>query len=179
MAKIKGQDLVVMFHDGESWKAVAFATDCELDINITMQEKGQEVSGRWKELEPKEISWKVTSSHLLSDVSQPVDFSQLIADGTKMKICFSCVAPHLNPKNDPPEYEPYYSLFPQPGYVYTRTGDVYVARHTVSSRNRAYVTSFVEMIGTGKLIEGSINLHDFGPLSAPDFGPTLYPDFNV
>ena len=44
MSKIKGQDLVVMFRDetDHSWKAVAYATDCELDINVSMLETGSQ-----------------------------------------------------------------------------------------------------------------------------------------
>ena len=51
MSKIKGQDLVVMFRDetDRSWKAVAYATDCELDINVSMLETGSQDSGKWAE----------------------------------------------------------------------------------------------------------------------------------
>lgn len=178
MSKIKGQDLVVMFRDetDQSWKAVAYATDCELDINVSMLETGSQDSGKWAEQKPKKVSWRVTSAHLLSDVEQPVDFDALIAAGTKVQICFSCVAPHPEPKDDPPQYEPQYRFFGPPyGYAYTRTGYAYISRHTVTARHRTYVTSSIELAGTGPLESGTADHHDFGPTNAPDFNT----DFNV
>lgn len=155
MSKIKGQDLVVLFDMGASgYKAVAYATDCELDLTIDMQpfcpppSDGQ--SGiRWQQNKPKRISWTVTSAHLLSDQEQPVDFDELIRNKTKVQVVFACVQPHPDPEADPPQY----ALVPGV-HTYAHTGSAYIKRHTVTARNRTYVTSSIELTGTGPLFNG-------------------------
>ena len=180
MSKIKGQDLVILFRIGGEWKAVAYATDCELDISRSMLEKGSEESGKYSEFKPKKITWRMTSAHLLSDVEQPVDIDELLAAGNKVQVTFTTVLPHPDPKSDPPTYQPGYRFFGPPyGYAYTRTGYAFVQRHTITARHRTFVTSSIELQGTGKLYVGPQDKHDFGPTSAPDFGPAINPDFNV
>ena len=180
MSKIKGQDLVVMFRINHEWKAVAYATDCELDITRSMLEVGSQDSGKYEEFKPKKISWRITSAHLLSDINQPVDIDDLLTEGTKVEVTFSTVLPHPDPQSDPPQYEPGYRFLGPPyGYAYTRTGTAYVERHTVTARHRTFVTSSIELRGTGQLYKGPHDLHDFGPQAAPDFGPQNNPDFNI
>ena len=181
MSKIKGQNLVVLFQGSDmQWKALAYATQCELDINRAMLEVGSADSGNWQHFKPKKMGWRITCAHLLSDVEQPVDIDELLAEGTKVKITFTCVKDHPMPKNDPPEYEPDFRFFGPPyGYAYTRTGDAFVARHTVTARHRTYVSSSIALTGTGPLFKGLNVQHDFGPQAAPDFGPQNNPDFNI
>lgn len=147
MSKIKGQDLVVLFKDNNSWKAVAYATDCELDINVSMLEVGSPMSGIFEEYKPKRIGWRITSAHLMSDVAQPVDFHSLITNRTKVKVTFTVIDPHPNPSTDPPQYTPLTGGF-------ARTGEAYIARNTITARHRTYVTSSVELRGTGPLVSG-------------------------
>lgn len=150
MSKIKGQDLVVLFYDETSlsWKAVAFATDCELDENVTMLETGSQDSGNYAEFKPKKIYWRVTSAHLMSDVTQPVDFHTLIKNRTKFKITFTQIASHPDPSTEPPQYTPLSGGF-------ARTGYAFVQRNTITARHRTFVTSSVELQGTGPLDSGS------------------------
>ena len=164
MSKIKGQNLVVLFQDAVTleWKALAYATQCELDVNRTMLEVGSATSGNWQHFKPKKMGWRITAAHLLSDVDQPVDVDQLLSEGTKVKITFTCVADHPMPKSDPPQYEPEYRFFGPPyGYAYTRTGEAYVSRHTVTARHRTYVSSSIELTGTGPLVGGLDAQEDF------------------
>lgn len=176
MSKIKGQDLVVMFRIGGQWKAIAYATDCELDISRSMLEVGSQNSGDYQEYKPKKIGWRITSAHLLSDVEQDVDVDALLVAGTQVQVTFSTVLPHPEPKADPPQYQPGYRFLGPPyGYAYCRTGMAYVSRHTVTARHRTYVTSSIELQGTGPLQSGPQDQHDFNA----DFGPTSAPDFNV
>ena len=81
MSKIKGQNLVVLFRGADyQWKALAYATTCELDLNRDMQQVGSASSGNWKHYKPKEMGWTVTSAHLLSDAEQPVDIDKLLVN---------------------------------------------------------------------------------------------------
>ena len=177
MARIKGQNLVVLFRSpsGGEWKAVAFATDCELDVNVSMLEKGSQEHGYEKEFTPGEASWRITASHLLSSATQPVDLDTLLMNRTQMQVTFTCVAGHDDPMSDPPQYQPEFRMRAPYGYAYTRTGLAYVSRHTVTARDRNYVTSSIELTGTGALLSGPQDLHDFNN----DFGPAVNPDFNV
>lgn len=169
-----------MFRIDHVWKAVAYATDCELDIDRTMIEVGSQESGTFREYKPKKIGWRITSAHLMSDKDQPVDIDDLLVEGTQVQVTFSTIMPHPDPQPDPPAYQPGFRFWGPPyGYAYTRTGYAYVQRHTVTARHRTFVTSSIELLGTGPLLKGPQDKHDFGPTSAPDFGPAQNPDFNV
>ena len=181
MSKIKGQNLVVLFQGADmQWKALAYATQCELDIQLSMLEVGSADSGDWQHFKGKKKGWKITCAHLLSDVEQPIDIDDILFKGAKIKVTFTCVEDHPIPKSDPPQYEPDYRFYGPPyGYVYTRTGTAIVARHTVTARHRTYVASSLELTGSGPLVKGLGDQHDFGPQAAPDFGPQNNPDFNI
>ncbi len=172
MSKIKGQNLVVLFYDSatSSWKALAYATQCELDINRSMLEVGSADSGKWQHFKPKKMGWRITCAHLLSDVEQPVDIDEVLTNGTKVKVTFTCVEDHPLPKSDPPEYKPDFRFFGPPyGYAYTRTGEAFVARHTVTARHRTYVSSSIELTGTGPLVKGPDEQSDFNNDFNEDF----------
>lgn len=181
MSKIKGQNLVVLFRGADyQWKALAYATTCELDLNRDMQQVGSASSGNWKHYKPKEMGWTVTSAHLLSDAEQPVDIDKLLVEGTEVQITFTMVKDHPLPQPDPPQYNPDFRFYGPPyGYPFTRTGMALVRRHTVTARNKTFVTSSIELLGNGPLVNGPDDRHDFGPTNAPDFGPAQNPDFNV
>lgn len=149
MSKIKGQDLVVLFRVGNAWKAVAFATDCELDTSVSMLETGSKTSGKWAEFKPKKATWRLTSAHLLSDVVQDVDFDSYISSGSQVRVIFTVVDSHPDPSTDPPVYSP--KMRTVSSYVYGRSGYAYVQRHTVTARHRTFVTHSVELCGTGPL----------------------------
>jgi len=171
MSKIKGQNLVVLFQGSDlQWKALAYATQCELDLQREMKAVGSATSGNWKHYKPKQMAWRITCAHLLSDVDQPVDIDELLVSGAKVKVTFTCVEDHPLPKSDPPEYKPEYRFFGPPyGFAYTRTGDALVSRHTVTARHRTYVSSSIELTGTGPLVKGLASYNDFNDDFNDDF----------
>lgn len=138
--KIQGRNLVILYRVNDTWKAVAYATVCELDISADMLRVGSIEPGPWKEYRRDKIGWTLTAGHLMSDTAQDVDLETILVNGTKIKIFVTTVQDHPLPGD---------SYIPKAGYQ--RQGDAYVNRFTVTSRNRDYVTGSVSMQGTGPL----------------------------
>ena len=54
MKKVRANDLIVMYRVSGVWKAIAFATSCEIDISADMIETSSSVTGKWKTFVKKE-----------------------------------------------------------------------------------------------------------------------------
>lgn len=138
--KILGRNLTILYRVDNAWKAVAYATTCELDINADLLEVGSVTPDAWKRYKRKKIGWTLTAGHLASDASQPIDLETVLVNGTAVKVFVTTVLDHPLPGD---------SYTPTTGYQ--RQGDALVNRFTVTARNRDYVTGSVSMRGSGPL----------------------------
>ena len=141
MEKYKGDDLLVMYNDNGTWKVVAYATTCELDINATTIPTANPKAGKWPKQKLKSISWKVTSAHLLSDHEGNKDMMQLLATGREVELKFSTVKPHTSPQ-DPADYVA--------DDKFSVGGKALVTRYTVTANHRDFVKASVAFIGSGE-----------------------------
>ena len=48
MKKVRANDLIVMYRVSGIWKAIAFATSCEIDISADVVKIGSPDKGKWK-----------------------------------------------------------------------------------------------------------------------------------
>ena len=144
MSKVHGRDLTVLVETDGEWKAVACATTCELDVDVSLLATGSGHDGAWKHSIPKLKGWRVTAGHLLSSAEQPVDFGHLIQTAPRVRLAFVTVEPHYDAQPDNPEYTP--------DGVMVRTGHAIVTRQTVTAGNRDFVTMSVEFTGDGPLL---------------------------
>lgn len=166
MSKIKGQNVVVLIKDG-AWKSVAFMTVCELDESVSVIETGSADSGKWKHVKPKRKSWQMTSGYLVSDAARAVDLEAIMDNEQRIQVAFCQVPDHTMPKTEPPVYKPEYLN----SNALQRSGFCYITRHTVTARNRDFVTQSVTFTGDGQLWRG---LHELA-----DFNDDFNNDFNI
>lgn len=159
MAKIQGRNLVVLYKDGD-WKAIAYATTCELDINVQMMEIGSPSAGKWVHCKPKRINWTVTAGHLLSNQQQNVDLFALLKNKTRIQIAFTTAFDHSE-LPDPPTF--------RPSYDYNRSGFCYISRLTVTGRRGDFATSSIALAGDGELYDDLHELSDFNDDFNNDF----------
>lgn len=164
MSKIKGQNVVVLVKDG-AWKALAFATVCELDESVSVLETGSAESGRYRNVKPKRISWQMTSGHLYSDAQQAVDIKSIIDSLQRIQVAFCQVTEHPLPMTEPPVYRPEYLNSNALQY----SGFCYITRYTVTARNRDFVTQSITLTGDGPLYRGLHELADFNDDFNNDF----------
>lgn len=143
MAKIRGNDLIVMVRRDSSWKTVAFGTTCEIDVNAETIDVGSPSSGRWRRRKVKRISWRMSTGHLLSDVSQDVDLFALLAAASEVDVSFTTVESHDLPMADPPQYVP--------DSRFHLSGKAFVTRYTVTGKRGDYAVASATFTGSGPL----------------------------
>ena len=79
MAKIKGNDLILFIQKDGKYKAYAYSTTCEIDIQANTIEVGSPDTGQWVRKKKRKISWRVSSGYLMSDGSASMEiFKTLI-----------------------------------------------------------------------------------------------------
>jgi hypothetical protein len=140
MAKIKGDDITVLtYHDGV-WTARAFATTCDLDINVEIIRAGSPTNGRYYNKKARRIDWKVNCGHLLSDAGD--DFFSDVESGDYIQLMFTTTLPR-ELAEDLPNYTPDTKF-----QVY---GSALISRYTITGKHRDYVTSSVSFEGSGPL----------------------------
>lgn len=142
MAKIKGKDITVMVaRNGRDYKALAYSTSCELDVNVSYLKAGNPTDGRWPKNKPKYYSWQVSVGRLLSDLGDDL-FAELCI-GKEIALLFTTVEDHPQPQEGIPSYVPTTSMQLQ--------GQAIITRLTITANNRDYATASVTFVGSGEL----------------------------
>lgn len=145
MGKLKGKDLIVFFEEGniwKTWKTLAYATTCEIDIQAEVIETGSPDTGKWTNKKKRRISWTITCGHLLSDIIQEVNVFQHLLNDSPVKVILSSVESHNSPINPL-----FYSLDGR----FSMEGKAYVTRMTITGRNGDFCTLSMTLAGTGEL----------------------------
>ena len=142
MKKIRGNDMIVMYKVSGMWKAIAFATSCEIDISADTIETSSPDTGRWKTYKKRKKGWRISTAHLLGNIKETPDLFELLESDDQIQVCFTTVEAH--------PYMIHYTEYKQSGH-YQLTGPALVVRMTVTARKGDMVTMSAELQGTGSL----------------------------
>ena len=142
MKKVRANDLIVMYRVSGIWKAIAFATSCEIDISADMIETSSAVTGKWKTFVKKEKGWRISTAHLKGNVKKSPDLFELLESDDPIQVCLSTVEAHPGIIS--------HTEYKQDGR-YQLTGSALVVRLTETARKGDMVTMSVELQGTGSL----------------------------
>jgi predicted secreted protein len=142
MKKIRANNLIVMYKVNGRWKAIAFATSCEIDISADMIEISSTVSGKWKTFKKKEKGWKISTAYLKGNVKKTPDLFELLDSDDPIQVCLTTVEAHPDIITQT-EYK-------QDGR-YQLTGSALVVRLTETARKGDMVTVSAELQGNGLL----------------------------
>lgn len=142
MAKIKGSDLILFIQKDGKYKAYAYSTTCEIDIQADTIEVGSPDTGQWVRKKKRKISWRVSSGYLMSDGSASMEIFKTLIDKSPIMITLGSVRSHTDVVNAD-EYE-------NDGRL-TMQGEGLLTRMTVTGRKGDFVTMSMEIEGCGKL----------------------------
>ena len=139
--KLRGNDMTVMVYVNGKWRAIAYATTCELDINADTLEVGSALNGKWRESKKRKLSWSGTTGHLMADVKQQVDILGLVMSMEPVQVCFGTVKSASATSAENLALDGRLKL----------SGKAYVTRATISARRGDMVTISAAFEGTGEL----------------------------
>lgn len=142
MKKIRGNDLILMYDVDGKWKAIAFGTTCEIDINAEVIEVSSPDTGKWVKVKKRKLSWSVSTAHLMGNVKKTPDLLDMLQSDEAIKICIGSVEAHPN-QIDHTEY----ALDGR----YAITGYAQIVRATITARKGDMVTISAELRGDGAL----------------------------
>lgn len=134
--------MTLMVQRDGKWRAIAYATTCEIDINAEMVEVGSSLTGLWRMLRKRKLQWVGTTGHLMADMKQEVDILEMVMSKEPVTVCLGSVAPHTAAVSAADQT--------LDGRV-KLTGEAYVTRATISARRGDAVTISAKMEGNGEL----------------------------
>jgi predicted secreted protein len=140
--KLRGNDMTLMVQRDGKWRAIAYATTCELDVQAEMLEVGSSLTGQWRHMLKRRLQWMGSTGHLMTDVRQEADIMEMVMSADPVTICMGSVQPH------PMAIEA--DGWVLDGRVQMK-GEAYVSRATVSARRGDVVTISAEFTGNGEL----------------------------
>lgn len=135
--KLRGNDMMVLAYVGGEYRAIAYATACDIDMQAKMVETGSPLTGAWKRLRKRGVSWLGTTAHLMADARQEVDIMELVREGRSVMVAFGCVTR----KGGQTELTDKMRL----------TGQAYISRANVTARRGDVVTMSATLTGAGTL----------------------------
>ena len=140
--KLRGNDLIVMYEVNGNWKAIAYATSCEIDISADTIEISSPDTGRWKMFKKRKKGWRISTAHLKANVRKTPDFFVLLDRDEPIRVCLTTVEAHPDIIKCA-EYK-------KSGH-YQLIGSALVVRVTETARKGDMVTLSAELQGSGKL----------------------------
>lgn len=142
MAKIKGNDLILFIRKEEEYKALAYSTTCEIDIQADTIEIGSPDTGQWTKKKKKRKTWRVSSGHLISDSENVIDIFNMLVGTEEVSIMIGTVAPHALSMNAD-DYVTDERL--------TMKGSGLITRMTTTGKKGDFVTMSIEIEGCSVL----------------------------
>lgn len=142
MKKIRANDLIVMYMVDGRWKAIAFATSCEIDISADTIETSSPDTGRWKTYKKRKKGWRISTAHLKGNVKKTPDLFEMLKSDDPVQVCFTTVEAHPDIIK--------HTEYKQDGR-YMLTGEALVIRVTETARKGDMVTISAELQGNGPL----------------------------
>lgn len=142
MAKIKGNDLILFIRKEEEYKALAYSTTCEIDIQADTIEVGSPDTGQWTKKKKKRKNWRASSGYLISDSVDVIDVFKTLVGNESISLMIGTVEPHaLSVSAD--EYVTDERL--------TIKGDGIITRMTITGKRGDFVTMSIDIEGSGAL----------------------------
>lgn len=142
MAKIKGNDLILFIRKEEEYKALAYSTTCEIDIQADTIEVGSPDTGQWTKKKKKRKNWRASSGYLISDSVDVIDVFKTLVGNESISLMIGTVEPHaLSVSAD--EYVTDERL--------TIKGDGMITRMTITGKRGDFVTMSIDIEGSGAL----------------------------
>lgn len=142
MAKIKGNDLILFIRKEEEYKALAYSTTCEIDIQADTIEIGSPDTGQWTKKKKKRKNWRASSGYLISDSVDAIDVFKTLVGNESVSLIIGTVEPHALSVNAD-EYVPDERL--------TIKGDGIITRMTITGKRGDFVTMSIDIEGSGAL----------------------------
>lgn len=144
--KINGKDLLVFMERADgTLRALAFSTQCELDVERGLTETAGFDTGWWREYVPARAGWTVAVQCLLSEeVEDGWDLEAAMTRDEPLRVSFSTAGPDGVPVGRPAT-EAY------PKGIIRRDGQAWLTRLTYTGQLGAMATWQAELQGTGPL----------------------------
>lgn len=142
MAKIKGNDLILFIRKEEEYKALAYSTTCEIDIQADTIEIGSPDTGQWTKKKKKRKNWRASSGYLISDSVDAIDVFKTLVGNESVSLMIGTVEPHALSVNAD-EYVTDERL--------TIKGDGIITRMTITGKRGDFVTMSIDIEGSGAL----------------------------
>lgn len=142
MAKIKGNDLILFIQKDDKYKAYAYSTTCEIDIQADTIEVGSPDTGQWVKKKKRKKNWRLSSGYLMSDSRDFPELFQMLIENNEISVLLGTVKTHMMTVNAR-DYIPDELLMIK--------GVGMINRMTVTGRKGDFVTMSVEIEGNGEL----------------------------
>ena len=141
MAKIKGNDLILFIQKDGKYKAYAYSTTCEIDIQADTIEVGSPDTGQWVKKKKRKKNWRLSSGYLMSDSKDFPELFQMLIENNEISVLLGTVETHMMTVNAR-DYIPDELLMIK--------GVGMITRMTVTGRKGDFVTMSVEIEGNGE-----------------------------
>lgn len=143
--KINGKDLLVFVENAKGLlSALAFSTQCELDVTREVTETAGFDTGRWREYVPGRAGWTVAVACLLSEETENgYDLQALMESDSPLRLSFSTTDPAE------PGGRPASGAYPKG--IIRRDGQAYLTRLTYTGQLGSMASWQAEFQGTGTL----------------------------
>ena len=166
MPKIKGNNLILFVRKEERYKAFAFSTTCEIDIQADTITVGSPDTGQWEKKKKRRKRWKISSGYLVGNSKQVTEVYNMLLSDTPVAVMLGTVADHAH-SIDADDYVTDNEL--------TMKGEALITRMTITGRTGDFVTMSMELEGCSSLeLSAIIDLIDVYPVNL-DFGTSLEP----
>ena len=142
MAKIKGNDLILFIQKDGKYKAYAYSTTCEIDIQADTIEVGSPDTGQWVKKKKRKKNWRLSSGYLISEGAETSELFKTLIDNNPVMITLGSVRPHADVM-DANDYVTDGRL--------TIQGEGMLTRMTITGRKGDFVTMSIEVEGSGGL----------------------------
>lgn len=142
MAKIKGNDLILFIQKNDKYKAYAYSTTCEIDIQADTIEVGSPDTGQWVKKKKRKKNWRLSSGYLISEGGDTSELFKTLIDNNSVMITLGSVRPHADVM-DANDYVTDGRL--------TIQGEGMLTRMTITGRKGDFVTMSIEVEGSGGL----------------------------
>lgn len=149
MAKIKGNDLILFIQKDGKYKAYAYSTTCEIDIQADTIEVGSPDTGQWVKKKKRKKNWRLSSGYLMSDSKDFPELFQMLIENNEISVLLGTVETHMMTVNAR-DYIPDELLMIK--------GVGMITRMTVTGRKGDFVTMSVEIEGNGEL---NVNIKEY------------------
>lgn len=133
MSKIKGDEMIVLVHRSGNWQALAFSTQCDIDINAATIQAGNPRSGRWPKTKTKQLAWRVHSSQLLTEGR--TDLYNELTTGEEIDLLFTTVMPGTHTHDE----------------RYYMSGKAVVTNYHITAAHRKFSVADITLTGSGEL----------------------------